>query len=84
MTVILLLIPLSVVIATGFLGAFIWAVRSGQYDDTVTPSLRVLLPDSSERSARRADATSSVRPQSDPLTPRPSIRREGGDPPRSS
>ena len=42
MTVIFLLIPLSVVIATGFLGAFIWAVRSGQYEDTYTPSMRVL------------------------------------------
>jgi cbb3-type cytochrome oxidase maturation protein len=42
MTVIFLLIPLSVVIATGFLGAFIWAVRSGQYEDTCTPSMRLL------------------------------------------
>jgi len=42
MSVILLLIPLSVVIAAGFLGAFFWAVRSGQYEDTATPSLRVL------------------------------------------
>lgn len=45
MIVIFLLIPLSVVIATGFLFAFIWAVRSGQYEDTYTPSLRVLLQD---------------------------------------
>ena len=26
-----------------FLGAFIWAVRSGQYEDTCTPSMRLLL-----------------------------------------
>jgi len=44
MIVIFLLIPLSVVIAAAFLGAFIWAVRSGQYEDTCTPSMR-LLPD---------------------------------------
>lgn len=43
MIVILLLIPLSIVIALIFLGAFIWAVRSGQYEDTCTPSLRLLL-----------------------------------------
>ena len=43
MIVIFLLIPLSVVIAACFLGAFIWAVRSGQYEDTCTPSMRVLL-----------------------------------------
>jgi len=45
MTVIFLLIPLSIVIAACFLGAFIWAVRSGQYEDTCTPSMRLLLDD---------------------------------------
>ena len=46
MSVIFLLIPLSIAIAAGFLGAFIWSVRSGQYEDTLTPSMRVLLDDS--------------------------------------
>lgn len=45
MNVILLLIPLSVIIAGGFLAAFFWAVRSGQYEDTCTPSMRVLADD---------------------------------------
>ncbi|HEY1170559.1 MAG TPA: cbb3-type cytochrome oxidase assembly protein CcoS [Verrucomicrobiae bacterium] len=43
MSVIFLLIPLSIIAATGFLLAFVWAVRSGQYEDTATPSMRVLL-----------------------------------------
>lgn len=43
MIVILLLIPISIVIATCFLWAFIWAVRSGQYEDTCTPSMRLLM-----------------------------------------
>ncbi len=43
MSVIYLLIPLSLIFAGGFLWAFIWAVRSGQYDDTCTPSMRVVL-----------------------------------------
>ena len=43
MIVIFILIPLSVVIATGFLVAFIWAVRSGQYEDTCTPAMRLLM-----------------------------------------
>jgi cbb3-type cytochrome oxidase maturation protein len=47
MSVILLLIPLSVVLAAGFLWAFFWAVRSGQYEDTTTPSLRILTDDGS-------------------------------------
>jgi cbb3-type cytochrome oxidase maturation protein len=42
MSVILLLIPLSIILAGCFLGAFIWAVRSGQYEDTYTPSMRAL------------------------------------------
>lgn len=43
MSVIYILIPLSLIFAGGFLWAFIWAVRSGQYDDTCTPSMRVVL-----------------------------------------
>lgn len=42
MSVILLLIPLSILVAGGFLAAFIWAVRAGQYEDTHTPSMRLL------------------------------------------
>ena len=49
MIVIYLLIPLSIVIAVGFLAAFIWAVRSGQYEDTDTPSLRMLWDDRGPR-----------------------------------
>jgi cbb3-type cytochrome oxidase maturation protein len=43
MIVIFLLIPLSIIIAICFLAAFIWAVRSGQYEDTCTPAMRLLL-----------------------------------------
>ena len=42
MNVLVLLIFASLAIATGFLAAFIWAVRSGQYEDTCTPSMRLL------------------------------------------
>ncbi|PPK87604.1 cbb3-type cytochrome oxidase maturation protein [Neolewinella xylanilytica] len=42
MIVILLLILLSLLIAGGFLLAFFWAVGTGQYDDEVTPSIRIL------------------------------------------
>jgi cbb3-type cytochrome oxidase maturation protein len=43
MIVLFLLIPLSIVLAGIFLVGFIWAVRSGQYEDTCTPSMRPLL-----------------------------------------
>lgn len=42
MTIVFLLILLSLVVALGFLGAFLWAVKSGQYDDEYTPSVRIL------------------------------------------
>ncbi|MDP8208539.1 MAG: cbb3-type cytochrome oxidase assembly protein CcoS [Candidatus Electryonea clarkiae] len=45
MTIIILLIGASLLIATGFLIAFIWAVRNGQYEDKYTPSVRILLDD---------------------------------------
>ena len=45
MSVIILLILASLTAALVFLAGFVWAVRSGQYDDTTTPSLRVLAED---------------------------------------
>ena len=42
MTVVFLLILTSLIVALGFLGAFFWAVKSGQYDDEYTPSVRML------------------------------------------
>jgi cbb3-type cytochrome oxidase maturation protein len=32
-------------VAAGFLIAFVWAVRAGQFDDTVSPALRILFDD---------------------------------------
>ena len=45
MSVVVLLIVAGGVVAAGFLAAFAWAVQSGQYDDTCTPAVRVLLED---------------------------------------
>ena len=45
MEVILILITLSLMLALAFLFAFIWAVRTDQYEDTYTPSLRILFDD---------------------------------------
>lgn len=45
MSIIFTLILVSLVVALVFLGAFIWAVRSGQYDDDYTPSVRMLFDD---------------------------------------
>ena len=45
MNIIFLLIGCSVLIALFFLGAFFWASKNGQHDDTYTPSVRILFDD---------------------------------------
>jgi len=45
MHVIIVLIGAALLVAGGFLVAFLWAVRSGQYDDLYTPSVRMLHDD---------------------------------------
>lgn len=45
MEVIFVLIALSLIVAGGFLAAFFWAVREGQYDDDYTPAIRILFDD---------------------------------------
>lgn len=45
MNILYLLIGVSLIAALVFLVLFIWAVKSGQYDDNYTPSVRVLFDD---------------------------------------
>ena len=45
MAVIVLLILVSVLVAGGFLLAFLWSVKTGQMDDDYTPSVRILFED---------------------------------------
>ncbi len=45
MSIIYMLLAISVVVALIFFAAFIFSVRKGQYDDTYTPSVRMLFED---------------------------------------
>lgn len=45
MSVIYILLAISITVAIGFFIAFVVAVRSGQYDDSYTPSVRMLFDD---------------------------------------
>lgn len=45
MSVIYLLIVVSIVVALCFLGAFLWAVKDGQYEDDISPAVRMLFDD---------------------------------------
>jgi len=38
-------------VAIGFLAAFLWAVKSGQYKDTFTPSVRMLFDNNENKSS---------------------------------
>ena len=59
MNVILILVLASLGMALLFLGGFIWAVMSGQFDDTQTPGMRVLADESClPKSFRQATADS--------------------------
>ena len=50
MFVIFILIGFSLLIAIGFLVAFIWSVNDGQYEDDYTPSVRMLFDDETPES----------------------------------
>ena len=61
MSVIVILILASLGMALTFLGLFVWAVRSGQYEDTCTPSMRILADDpSSLRGDSHLDKTETL------------------------
>lgn len=49
MSVIYLLISISIVVALVFLYVFIRAVKSGQFDDAYTPSVRMLFDDETKK-----------------------------------
>ena len=53
MSVIYLLISISIIVAIGFFIAFIRAVKTGQYDDDYTPSVRMLFDDELLKSTKK-------------------------------
>lgn len=51
MDIIFFMIGISLLLALGFLGAFVWSMRNGQQDDLYTPSMRMLLDDDQPNAA---------------------------------
>jgi cbb3-type cytochrome oxidase maturation protein len=49
MNIIIALIGISLTVALIFLGAFLWSLKSGQYDDTYGPSVRMLFDDKKKK-----------------------------------
>jgi cbb3-type cytochrome oxidase maturation protein len=48
------LIGFSLLVAIGFLVAFLWSVKSGQYSDTYTPSVRMLFEDEKSKKEKES------------------------------
>jgi cbb3-type cytochrome oxidase maturation protein len=55
MVVIVILIVISFTLALTFLFAFLWAVRNNQYEDTYTPSVRILMDDQNLDNEKKLD-----------------------------
>ncbi len=49
MNILVVLISISLFIALVFLGAFLWSLKSGQFDDTYGPSVRMLFDDKKKK-----------------------------------
>jgi cbb3-type cytochrome oxidase maturation protein len=59
MSAIIILIFLSLLVAGGFLMAFIWAVKDGQFEDDYSPSVRILFEETTlntNRNDQESDA----------------------------
>ena len=55
MTIIILLIGISLTIAVVFLAVFFWNMKSGQYDDTYTPYVRILFDAKANKEQKAKD-----------------------------
>lgn len=70
MSVILILVAFSVTLAIGFLIAFFWSVRNGQYDDTFSPSVRILFEDDKPAESVPSEKEESATPTSNDPSPK--------------
>ena len=55
MTAFYVMIIASLLIAFGFLGAFMWSVKRGHYDDDYTPAIRILLDENETLNSKTND-----------------------------
>jgi len=60
MSVLFVLIGVSMLVAGGFLVGFLWAVKKGQYDDSYSPSVRILFDDQ-EKEAQKEEKEQQIK-----------------------
>ena len=69
METIFVLLPLALLIAAIAVGLFIWAAKTGQFDDLETPAVRILFDDEEPR--RPSPANGAPAPTAPPAAPPP-------------
>ncbi len=62
MEIIYLLIPLAVILAGVILWAFLWSIRSGQFDDLEGPAHRILMDENEPSCAPQPDKSGREKP----------------------
>jgi cbb3-type cytochrome oxidase maturation protein len=60
MSAIFILISASLAVTLAFLGLFVWAVRSGQYEDTITPGMRVVAEEDKSNGFHNENSNSNL------------------------
>jgi cbb3-type cytochrome oxidase maturation protein len=62
MELILVLLPFALLFAGAALALFVWAARTGQFDDLETPAVRILFDDETPAPAGAGSASTSAAP----------------------
>ena len=64
MEILIVLIPLSIILLTGAIIIFSWAVKNGQYDDLNTEANRILFDEQPRKKHKIIDASKDSQPTS--------------------
>jgi len=64
MDILYLLIPISLIIVAIAVWVFMWAIRSGQYEDLEGPAHRILMDDDDPLVPRRPESKDEEKPDS--------------------
>ncbi|TDR39975.1 cbb3-type cytochrome oxidase maturation protein [Tahibacter aquaticus] len=84
MTILLLLVPISVLLLGAAVAAFAWAVRTGQFDDLDTPAVAMLVETDDSIAACDGDAAAGKRRVGSAPSAAARAAADSGDCPRAS
>ncbi len=76
MSVFLILIPISLGLAVGFVVLCLASIRNGQFDDLESPRWRILFEEPPMELRKRPDPENPIRPEGRPLTQERTLQRK--------